>query len=735
MKIFFWFILFINFASTVFSQGLIRGRIINEQTGKPLSGANVYLLEQQKGKVTDTLGYYQMSNLPQGKFKIQFSYIGYQTVVKTIQLSGDTVFLDVGLKPTSILSQGVVISGGAYSAQHENAIKIEKIDRRALKNNSTLSLFEGIANVPGVDVIQKGPGVSKPVIRGLSMNNILMLSDGVRMENYQFSENHPFLINQYGVDNVEIIKGPASLLYGSDAVGGVINVLREKPAATGKINGDYHFQYHSNTKGVVTNLGIKGNKNDIFWGVRGGGKSHADYYSGRNEFVPNTRFNEKSMKLYAGLIRPFGTMRINYDYLKPEYGMCVNNSVAKINERGRKNEIWYQDLANHMLAFHNKFFAGDYKLDANIAYQRNNRKLQTDTSMPAVEMVDMHLDVISYEVKTYLPSGKNSDYIIGFSGINKKTKNVDAPNHILPDAGVDDLAFFSLLQHRFFKKLMVQAGLRYDFRWIKTKAETNKTPIKNQYDNYSISTGMTYNFSETLLLRSNIASAYRTPNLAELSQDGIHGVRYEQGNADLLSQRNYEFDLSMHYHSSCIKADIAAYANYIDHYIFLAPTSDSINDKRVYRYAQTDAQLFGGEAGLTICPGNAFNFETDYSHIYGVRKNGMALPFIPHNKFRFRVIYNKNDVAFFTKINFSAEFIYAFKQNNPAQFETITPAYELVNLKAGIRLPINKQKATVSIHLNNIFNKVYYDHLSTLKQMGYLNMGRNITLNFLLFLR
>ena len=141
-------------------------------------------------------------------------------------------------------------------------------------------------------MIAKGQGVSKPVIRGLSMNDVLVMNNGVRIENHQFSENHPLGIDDNDVERIEIIKGPASLLYGSDAIGGVINFIKEKPAPVGKILGGYRIQLHSNTLGMNNSIGLKGASKNLFGGFRFGNKTHADYLQGGGDYVPNSRFNE-----------------------------------------------------------------------------------------------------------------------------------------------------------------------------------------------------------------------------------------------------------------------------------------------------------------------------------------------------------------------------------------------------------------------------------------------------------
>ena len=727
-----WFIilLFAMINQIGFAQNSIKGRVTDKITNEALPCTNVYLPEQNKGTLTNEKGEFILTNLSKGELKIQFSYMGYKTILKIIFAENTETILNIEMEPAILQAEEVVVSGGMYSTQHENAIKIELIKSKDIASIGTPTFTEAIASLPGVDMIAKGTGVAKPVIRGLSMTNILMLNNGVKMENFQFSENHPFLIDEFGIDRIEIIKGPASLLYGSDAVGGVINVLKEKPAPIGKILGDYNMQFHSNTQGIISNLGIKGSSESVFWGLRGGIKSHTDYIDGTGDYIPNTRFNENSFKANLGINKSFGLFRLYYDYNQPKLGMCVGPAVPLTTEKGRENKLWYQDLTNHIISTRNTLFPGKYKIDLNAACQMNNRRLQTDENKPFFEMVNMDLNTFSYEVKTYLPSTANSEYIVGLQGANKTNKNNEAPNHILPDADVNDFSVFGLVQHAFFEKLKVQAGIRYDFRSISTKAETNKKAVNTDYGNVSASLGATYKVNENILLRTNFASAYRTPNIAELTQNGMHGARYEQGNPELKSQRSYEADLSTHFHSKYVMVDISGFYHSINNYIFIAPTDDTIaSGDKIYRYSQTNSEIYGSELAIDVLLFDWLNFKTSYSYLIGKQNDGGNLPFIPQNKMRFELKFQKQKLAFLKNTFFKVGGLFAPKQNNPAMFETETGSYFLLNTGIGIDIKCANQMLSLSVQANNLLNETYIDHLSTLKGISYYNIGRNISVN------
>ncbi|MBU0488659.1 MAG: TonB-dependent receptor [Bacteroidetes bacterium] len=722
------------FCNIIDAQTSVSG-VVTDQKNTPLTGASVFFPEQNKGTVCAENGEYRIENLPAGKVKIQFSFMGFNTVVKTVILQKGSNEISVLLSEAVIESQEIVVTGGSVSSQHENAVKIDVLKSKDILLAGTPNFMESLTKVPGVDMIAKGQGVAKPVIRGLSMNDILILNNGVRIENYQFSENHPLGVDDNDVARVEVIKGPASLLYGSDAIGGVLNFIKEKPAPTDHIIGDYQAQFHSNTLGMSNSLGVKGASKCFSAGIRVSNKTHADYKQGGGDFVPNSRFNEWSVSANTGYTRKNGTFKVFYDYFIQELGMTVSPVRPLIIEQGRKNNIWYQDLKHHLISSQNKLFLGRFKWETNIACQSALRKLQTTIDVPVVEM---NLNTLSYESKLYLPSKEKSEIILGIQGMNQTNRNQN--NRIaqfLPDADVSNLGIVGLAQYTILKKLKLQGGLRFDIYYTDTYAlgsegtENFQAPVSKDFSSCNGSFGATYCIKEKLMLRANFAKAYRVPNLSELTSNGEHGSRYETGNQNLNPEDAYEADVSLHYHSDYLSFDLAGFYNQIANYIFIAPTSDTTSSGMdIFRFSQTNAILFGGEAGIHFHPKSVpwFHVKGIYSTVTGEQKNGDFLPFIPAQKFRYEIRAEKEKIAFFhhTKVWVSA--LSALLQQNPSPFETETGGYTLVNAGVNTEVTLKNQIMNIGLSVNNIFDVEYYDHLSTLKPLGYYNQGRNICL-------
>lgn len=729
----------IIFNQFLYSQYSISGRITDQQN-LPLIGANIYISDLSKGTITDKDGSYELSDLPLGKMKIQFSYIGYTSRIETINLLEKQQILNIQLHQSAIEAEEIVVSGGYNATQHNNAVKIDVLKLNSNTTQSSNNLMELLTKVPGVDMISKGSGVAKPVIRGLSLNDVLVLNNGVRMENYQFSEHHPLGIDEFGIESVEIIKGPASLLYGSDAIGGVINFLKEKPTVVGTIKGDYNMQLFSNSLGMMHNLGIKGAGKNLYGGIRFGNTNQSDYLQGGGEFVPNTRFYGNSLKLSTGYNNSNMSLNLFYDYSKYKVGLAEEDAIDYIETQGRNRnfEVYYMPLNNQLLSLRNKIFFNKYKLEINAAYQ--NAGLMHIEDVNDISM-DMTLQTYTYETKLHLPSTNHSEYIVGLQGLHQQNTNMNEREIILlPNAIIDNYSAFGLVQYSLWGRLKLQTGIRYDDKQITTDAvnlatETNyRPPLNKNFGSFSGSLGATFSATEKLFLKFNFASAFRTPTLSELTSNGLHETRFEKGDQALKPEKAYETDISIHYHSDNITFDVAAFNNQLKQYIYLSPTVNLTNEGiRIYEYRQTDAHLYGFEAGFHVHPRSFewLHFETTFSSVIGKNKVGDFLPFIPAHKIYSECRIEKNKLGVLKNPFFKLGLSAALAQNSPAPEEDETAGYGLFNIGIGSNIQLFKQLVSIGLSVNNLFDTKYVDHLSTLKEVNYYNPGRNVifTLN------
>ena len=220
-------ILFIGFTAMALGQSKLSGTITDEKNN-PISGANIVLPELHKETISDENGKFSISSIPNGNHKVVVTFIGFATQIKTINFSGKESNLSIVLMESEEHMDEVIVSTAFNKMQSQNVMKVEHQSVKALQQKGATTLIEGLATIPGVSQVSTGTSIGKPVIRGLSGNRVLVYTQGVRLENQQFGEEHGLGLNDAGVESVEVIKGPASLLYGSDALGGVLYFNPEK---------------------------------------------------------------------------------------------------------------------------------------------------------------------------------------------------------------------------------------------------------------------------------------------------------------------------------------------------------------------------------------------------------------------------------------------------------------------------------------------------------------------------
>ena len=513
--------------SSIYSQNTIKGIVKESETEEPITFANVYLPELEKGTITNEKGEFVINNLPSGDHKIIISYIGFKTFSTTLKIP-QTKNLRIVLTTSAIEMEEVIVSTPFHKLQSENVMKVEQLKMNELKASGTTTLSEGITNIAGVESVTTGLSIGKPVIRGLSSNRVLVYTQGIRLENQQFGDEHGLGINAAGIESVEVIKGPASLLYGSDALGGVLYLNPEKFTQVNSSTGDISAEFFTNTIGFSTNAGFKSSGDKFKFILRGNITEHSDYKT--DEFrVTNTRFKEQDFKA------AFGYQESKY---KSEFRYNLNVSKLGIPEEigiQSKNKmplLPYQKIDNHIFSSKSTLFLDESSINMNLGYTFNNRKEFEENDIdPALQM---KLKTFSYDVKYNLPKLEKFEIITGIQGLNQTNSNF-GEEQLIPDAVTNDFGVMAT-SHIHFEDYDVQLGMRYDNRNINVKNRLTET-----YDSFNGAIGIKLYLFKKIITRLNLATGFRAPNLAELTSDGIHeGTnRYEIGNPNLDSEQNF----------------------------------------------------------------------------------------------------------------------------------------------------------------------------------------------------
>lgn len=753
----------IGFPFVAFSQFKVQGTVVDENQ-QPLPGVEVYIEELHIGSTTDLDGNYLLNNIPKGVHKLNFNFIGYSTYNTTITVLTEDIEIDTSMEPSVFHMDEVIVSAPFSKLQSENVMKIESRTLTSLQRQGAPTLAQSLTRIPGVSEVSTGNGIGKPVIRGLSGNRVLVYTQGVRLENQQWGQEHGLGLNDSGIESVEVIKGPASLLYGSDALGGVLYINPEKFAFQNETQVNAGQTFFSNTLGSNTSLGVKTSNDQFKLLLRGGYNTHSDYKIPEGDRVTNTRYREVDFKGGLGLNLDNFVTELRYNYTKSDIGI-----PEEIGEQSSSKNLLlpYQDLTTHILSLHNHFFLNRSKFEVNLGYINNIRKEYEDEhghdehgevdDAPFEAALFMDLKTFTYDVKYHLPSSERFETIAGVQGMWQSNENYGA-EILIPDAITNDVGFLVNSSFVVNDDNTLQGGLRFDRRSIDTETyeielhghleeENEMDPnheeeeeiveaIDRNFSNMTFSLGYKTTLFQSVSTRINFASGFRAPTLAELTSYGVHhgANRFEIGNPDLESERNFQTDISLEYGNRHIEVYVNGFYNFLNNYIYLNPTGEQMVETPVYEYVQNDAHLYGSEFGIHFHPHpiDWLHLETDFEMVIGELDAGGYLPLIPANKWSNTLRGEFKGWQSFNELYISVVLDTFFDQNRVSEFETETPGYNLLNFGLGGNLSFEKWSLGLRMSLNNALNENYISHLSRLKSEGIPNPGRNFSfgLNF-----
>ncbi|PIF01225.1 MAG: TonB-dependent receptor [Maribacter sp.] len=716
-----------------YAQNIISGTVTNKDDMSPLEQVSVYFPELEKGVSTNKKGEFEIGGLPTGNYIIVISFIGFETYSKSIDITKGANNLNVALNPSAIEMEEVVVSTPFHKLQGENVMKVGIVNIKNLKTSGALTLSDGITHIAGVGSVSTGIGIGKPVIRGLSANRVLVYTQGVRLENQQFGSEHGLGISSSGIENVEIIKGPASLLYGSDAMGGVLYFNPEKFVPANTTEGDVNMDYFSNTQGIGTNAGIRSSKGKLKFLFRGGYSSHADYRTGNGTRVTNSRFKEYDIKTGLGYQSTRFKTELRHNYNHSELGI-----PEEIGEQTteRSPNLPNQEIGNHILSSKSKVFFGDSSLDVTLGYIFNNRREFEDSQNEAA--LEMHLSTFNYNLQYDMPKWRNLETIIGIQGMHQTNANF-GEEEFIPNATTNDIGVLATSHIHFKGGSGLQLGLRFDNRNISSDVDISPSTaspyesLDRDFNSLNAAIGYKFNLGKNSIGRFNLASGFRAPNLAELTSNGVHeGTnRYEIGNANLDNEQNIQADISWEHQTEHVEFFINGFYNAVNDYIFIGPNGEVADGNQVYAYQQENAELYGGEIGFHLHPHplDQLHLESSFEMVVGKQDNGDYLPLIPANSLTNTLRIESENIAKWITDNYAFISLKSvFKQDNVSDFEEPTRGYSLLNLGCGGDIDVLETKIAVRLSAQNILDKTYISHLSRLKPDGIPNIGRNISL-------
>ena len=724
----------------LFAQDIGGAKVIDIETNQPIPYATIYYLDIGSGTVSDSIGNFSyFGELPK-QLSLKISAIGYSNLIglgNTKTNKVDTFYLE----PSHLQLEEIIVSSLGGKMQNQTISNIESRQLSELNAIQPTTLGEAISNIPGVYQSTTGIGISKPIIRGLSGSRIVTYLNGLRIENQQWGGDHGMGVDEIGVGSVEIIKGPASLLFGADALGGVVYFVDESYANQNSFDLTLRTKFNSVTMGIDNSLAIRTAKKNSRVSAYLNSANHADYQIPNSLYVKNSRYRKTNAKISIGFNRKKWVSNIRYNFLSNRIGLPGHTHEEHLHsylflstEQNRKAVIPAQSITNHYLLFNNKFYIAKGEFVANIGYTSN--KLTEFDEKVTIPGINMTLSNGLYNIYSKRDFRNGLKLTGGVQGMVQYNLNHDnASEMIIPNARTFDngaylLANFALLNW------VIEGGARFDNRIVKTNdLFAGSGLIKKNYSGFNYSFGISRDAKKSTV-RGNISTGYRAPQSIELLANGVHHgtLTYDIGDQDLKSEKAIQVDVSYEYHSEHFEFVLNPFYNRLQDYIYRSPQDSVINGLPVFEYKQANyAVLNGGSIGFHYHPHfiDNLHLESSYSTVYAVDEIGNPLPRIPHRRVNTFFKFEFTNNAKVKLKNIVLQHQYYFQQNRIAQFETTSNSYNLVNLginlEAGFRIPLE-----LGIGIKNVFNEDYIDHLSRLKTLGLSNPGRNYYVNLII---
>jgi iron complex outermembrane receptor protein len=764
----------------------LSGKVTDQSSGEPLPGVSIYFPDLKTGTISHENGSYFIDKLPATKLLVQVSYLGYKMATEIIDLTITQSFNFRLEESVTEISEVVVTgqSGGIESNRTPSPIAV--VPHTQMLQNASSNIIDALTKVPGVSQITTGSGISKPVIRGMGYNRVVVVNDGIRQEGQQWGDEHGIEIDENSVNRVEILKGPASLAYGSDAMAGVINMIATPTLPEGSVKGNSSSNYQSNNGLLNHSVNLAGNKNGLSWDMRYSNKMAHAYQNKYDGYVYNSGFREQAANTTLGINRSWGFSHLHLSMYALKPGIIegerdsLSGKFLKANAEIAGNSDFhsyqpdapFQKINHYKAVWDNRFFIGQSKLEATIGFQQNRRKEFESADEYGLFFL---LNTLSYDISYIFPEKNNWKLSTGINGMGQKSEN-RGNEFLVPEYSLFDFGVYAIASKR-IGKLDISGGLRYDSRsedgqalYLNENEEVTDSSDPNARERFAAfsstfrgisgSIGATWQISPSVYSKLNVSRGFRAPNIAELGSNGVHEgtQRYEIGNPDLKPETSLQLDYALGLNTTHVSAELNVFTNAVNHYIFsnklssLQEPDPLFDNLPAFRFTEGNARFYGGEFQIDFHPHplDWLHLENSFSVVNGTLKNqpteSRYLPFIP------APVWISDVKAEFDKINrflansyISLGIEKTWKQNHfyaAYDTETATSGYTLLHMGLGTDFVSgNKTRFSVYVSASNLTDVAYQSHLSRLKYVGYnyatgragiFNMGRNISFKLII---
>lgn len=734
-------LLFLGFFFTVLAsaQHSVSGIVFADSSGTPLTGVEVTIPDLRLSELSKSDGRFHFRGIATDHVLLQFKHLGYKTQLLTLWFYSDTS-IKVVMQVSAIEGHEVVITGNLTGSEHEEtSAPVYFVGKEEMREDAPGNVIDAIARTPGVSQVSTGPQVSKPVVRGLGFNRVLVLHDGIRQEGQQWGDEHGVEIDAFSADRIEILRGPASLIYGSDAMGGVINILEPFPAAWNSLEGELLFDFHENARQYGFSSFIQGNNNGFLWRFRASYKDAGNYRT-PSEIIYNSLFNEMDASAMLGLQKKWGYSHNSFSVYRSQMGLMEGDTVPEELLKSRIFGLPFQSVQHRKFTSRTHILKEMYHVDILAGFQHNIRE-EFEVS-PDTAGLHFNLYSSTLDLQFHWPRQDGWEYIFGLNGMYQVNR-IGGEEVLIPEFEIADAGIFFFTK-RTWNKNTFSMGARYSYRNMKVH-RAFRGPMSffmdttHHFHGPSFSIGVTSKFRETVSLKNSLSSGFRAPNPFELYAQGVHeGTRrFEYGNPFLKQEMSFQYDLGLIIERKKIHFEPAFFANLISNYSYLIRLPNTFyiqngDTLESWFFLQSDASLYGFEIMLDWHPMELLHIRNVFSWVEGRNiLSGADLPMIPPPRLvtdikleiPVRTPHEKWGKAWF-KItgDLNAE------QYRVAEFETPSKPYLLLHFGTGITRKMRHAELKFRLSIQNILNTEYAPHLSRLRYFDIYNPGRNFVI-------
>lgn len=741
-------------AAAAFAAGFAVHGVVRDAAGKPLSNAEVVITELQREVATRADGTFRLADVPAGDYTIVIYHAGYATVTRDVNLVADTE-LTLDLAPTPFVQEPInVTAARSPISPLRSPLPTAALSGDAVRREHSVSLAHVVDQVPGVRTVSTGAEIGKPMIRGLTGSRVLVLDNGHRMEDYSWSDEDGPSIDPSSAERVEIIRGPASVLYGSDALGGVINVIpAELPNAEGgasfsRLGGGAYFAMNNHEFGGTVQA--EGATGDWGWRVNGVGRKAEALHTPLAE-LENTGFFAANGDAALGVHGDKGSATLRIAHYGGEFHLLEANGpppgVMEGQEEGpvRKSDDERVQFTGILSP------EGDWRLESKLQWQRHSLiEVSDDASVVSgapsfgseggvtpsateTPAFDLLLNTLSVDLLAHHTAAERLHGTLGVSAVHQ-TNASKGPIWYLPDASASGAGAFAFEQYT-HGRWSVLAGLRGDTRKVDGNATAAQTGFADTSRTYTRATGnfgVVFQPVPQVSVSANAGRAWRAPTLFEMFANGpvLADARYEIGRASMREEVSTNIDAGVRWLTAKARGELSLYRNQVDDYIYLQPTGETrtvgTTVLDVFRHTQTDALLRGFEAGLELRATSALSLGGRYDMVraQGAKKS-VNLPLSPAPRGVLFAEVRGARVAGFERVALRGETEMVAKQTHLNAFDYATDGYTLLHASLTAERELFGRDTAFSLRVRNLADTEYKDFLSRYKKFA-LSPGRDI---------